>query len=139
MTSNINSIERLKKYRDYWILGLNQQYSWAFICIIFLFVGAPIGSIIRKGGYGYPVLVTILFFMAFILLSISGIKFNRSGLFNPYFNAWLPVIFIFPISIFLTIKAIADTKFNINTKWMKKIGKLFKKKKQDEEEHQYSQ
>ncbi len=132
MTSVVNSIERLRKYRNYWTLGLHQQYSWALICVIFLFIGAPIGSIIRKGGYGYPILVTILFFMTFILLSISGVKFNDSGYFNPYFNAWLPVIFIFPISIFLTIKAIADTQFSRGTEIIKKIVNHLKKKKKTE-------
>lgn len=110
LASSVSSIKRFKKYRDYWILGLHQQYSWALICIIFLFIGAPLGSIIRKGGYGYPVLVAILFFTVFILLSISGEKLNRSMTFNPIFNAWLPVIVLFPVSVILTFKALSDSK-----------------------------
>lgn len=110
LASSVSSIKRFKKYRDYWILGLHQQYSWALICVIFLFIGAPLGSIIRKGGYGYPVLVAILFFTVFILLSISGEKLNRSMTFNPIFNAWLPVIVLLPISVILTIKALSDSK-----------------------------
>ncbi len=95
LIGSISNITRYKKLRDYWVLGLNKIYSWAFICIIFLFIGAPLGSIIRKGGYGYPVLFAILFFMLFILLAISGEKLNRGGHFTPVFNAWLPAIVLF--------------------------------------------
>ena len=132
MISSLASIKRFKTYRDYWILGLNQIYSWAFICIIFLFIGAPLGSIIRKGGYGYPVLVAILFFTIFILLSISGEKLNRGGHFNPVFNAWLPVIALLPFSIFLTIKALADSKILNITELSSKFLRKNKSKKEDE-------
>ncbi len=126
MISSLASIKRFKTYRDYWILGLNQIYSWAFICLVFLFIGAPLGSIIRKGGYGYPVLFAILFFTIFILLSISGEKLNRSGFFNPVINAWLPVIVLLPVSIFFTIKALADSKILNITELS---SKLFRKNK----------
>lgn len=103
-------IQSLLKQKEYLTLGLHQQYVLALICIIFLFIGAPLGSIIRKGGYGLPILVAILFFTIFILLSISGEKLNKSQIFNPVFNAWLPVLVLLPISIVLTIKALFDSK-----------------------------
>jgi len=112
----VSSIRNYKKRKNYWVIALHQQYSWALVCIIFLFIGAPLGSIIRKGGYGYPVLIAIMFFTFFILLSISGDKFNKNMMFNPIFNAWLPVIVLLPISIFITFKALTGTKIlDINT------------------------
>jgi len=105
-----SSLKNYKKRKNYWVLALHQQYSWAFVCIVFLFIGAPLGSIIRKGGYGYPVLVAIMFFTFFILLSISGDKFNKNMMFNPIFDAWIPVIVLLPISIFITFKALSGTK-----------------------------
>lgn len=110
ISNSISNIDRYKEYKNYWELGLHQQYSWALICIVFLFIGAPLGSIIRKGGYGVPVLVAIMFFMAFILLSISGEKFNRASVLNPIINAWLPVLILLPLSIYVTIKALNDSK-----------------------------
>jgi lipopolysaccharide export system permease protein len=110
ISNSLSNIERYKEYKNYWELGLHQQYSWAVICIIFLFIGAPLGSIIRKGGYGVPVLVAIMFFMAFILLSITGEKFSRASVFNPVINAWLPVIILLPLSIYVTVKALKDSK-----------------------------
>ena len=132
LLNSVSSIKRFKTYRDYWILGLNQIYSWAFICIIFLFIGAPLGSIIRKGGYGYPVLFAILFFTVFIMLSISGEKLNRSGYFNPVINAWLPVVVLLPVSIFLTIKALSDSKILNISEFSSKLFRKNKAKTTDE-------
>ena len=110
VANSISNMERYKEYKNYWQLGLHQQYSWAVICLIFLFIGAPLGSIIRKGGYGVPVLVAIMFFMTFILLSITGEKFNRASVLDPVINAWLPVIVLLPLSIYVTLKALSDSK-----------------------------
>ena len=109
--SSINSsIESFMRTKYYYVLGLHQQYSWAVICIVFLFIGASMGSIIRKGGYGFPVLFAILFFMSFIILSITGDKLSRSMTLDPVTAAWLPVIVLSPLAVFLTFKAIYDSK-----------------------------
>jgi len=97
--------------RSKYVLTLHQQYSWALICIVFLFVGAPLGSIVRKGGYGYPLLVAIVFFMLFIILNIMGDKLNRAGTIHPILAAWLPNLVIMPIAFILTYKAINDSDF----------------------------
>jgi len=128
ISGGLSSLRSARKYRDYWILGLNQQYSWALICVIFLFIGAPLGSIIRKGGYGYPVLVAIMFFTVFILLSITGEKLNKSMTFDPIFNAWLPVIVLLPVSIIITMKALTDSKI-IDLPQIKAL--IYKLKKKD--------
>jgi lipopolysaccharide export system permease protein len=103
-----------KHTRSRYVLKLNQQYSWALVCIIFLFIGAPLGSIIRKGGYGYPLLISIIFFMIFIILQIMGDKLNRSDKMDPFLGAWLPCLVLLPVAIFLTRKALNDSKvFNL--------------------------
>ena len=96
--------------KNRYILKLHQQYSWAVVCIIFLFIGAPLGSIIRKGGYGYPLLIAIVFFMVFIILMIMGEKLLRSQSIGPFFAAWLPCLVLIPIAIFFSIKALNDSK-----------------------------
>ncbi|MDF1696209.1 MAG: LptF/LptG family permease [Saprospiraceae bacterium] len=107
-TTNITSLE-YKKNKYY--LRLNQQFSFAMICIVFLFVGAPLGSIIRKGGYGYPLLFAILFYMMFIITTIMGEKLVRGGSMNPILAAWLANMIVLPVGIWLTIKALRDSKF----------------------------
>lgn len=109
-------IKDLERSKSLFNLRLHQQYSWAMICIIFLFVGAPLGAIIRKGGYGYPLLLAIVFFMLFIILMIMGEKLHRSETLTAPVAAWLPCIVILPMAIFLSYKALKDSKlFDIDS------------------------
>jgi len=102
----------LEKKKNVYILRRHQQFSWAFICVLFLFIGAPMGSIIRKGGYGYPLLVSIILFMIFVILNILGEKMNKSQFLSPYVAAWLPVVVLLPFAIFITKKAVNDEQLN---------------------------
>ncbi len=111
----------LKKSRSMYLLRLNQQYSWALICIVFLFIGAPLGSIVKKGGYGYPLLIAIVFFMLFIILNIMGDKLNRTGTVDPVLAAWLPNLVLIPIAVFISFKALNDSDF---TSFSTLIGKI---------------
>lgn len=114
-TSQLTSLEQKEKNIAYQkseaIRKLNTQYSWAFVCIIFLFIGAPLGSIIRKGGYGYPLLMAILFFMFFRILIIIGERLYRSMTISPTASAWLPCIVLIPFAVYFTVKAINDSSF----------------------------
>ena len=100
-----------RSYEKY-LLRLNQQYSWSLVCLIFLFIGAPLGSIIRKGGYGYPLLVAILFYMIFIITTILGEKLVRNETMGGIMAAWLPCLILVPWSFILTWMALRDIKFN---------------------------
>ena len=107
---NINSDtgKSIQKYQ----LRLHQQYSWAFICIVFLFIGAPMGSIIRKGGYGYPFLVAILFYMLFIITTIMGEKLVKSESLSGITAAWMPCMILLPFSVILSVMALRDIRLN---------------------------
>ncbi len=98
--------------RSLYVLRLNQQYSWAFICIVFLFIGGSLGSIVKKGGYGYPLLIAIVFFMFFIILNIMGEKLSKGLTIGPIFGAWLPYTLLLPIAVILTYKAMNDSDFS---------------------------
>ncbi len=102
----------LSKNREKHTLRFHQMYSWALICVIFLFIGAPLGSIVKKGGYGYPLLFAILFFMLFIIINIMGEKLNKGGTLSPILAAWFPCIFLIPFAIVLSYKAINDSDFS---------------------------
>lgn len=123
------SADLVRSYQKY-MLRLNQQYSWAMVCIVFLFIGAPLGSIIRKGGYGYPLLVAILFYMIFIISTIFGEKLVKNESMGGMLAAWLPCLLLVPFAILLTIMALRDTKFNTSflTHW---IQALMPKKSKD--------
>ena len=111
-----------------YVLRLHQIYSWALVCIIFMFIGAPLGSIVRKGGYGYPLLIAIVFFMVFIILMIMGEKLNKSETISAELAAWLPCVVLFPISALLSYWALGDIG-GINFSWFQDIIAKFRKMK----------
>lgn len=100
--------------RNRFQLRMHQQLCWAAICVIFLFIGAPLGSIVRKGGFGYPLLIAITFFVIFVFTNIMGEKLVNNGTFDPIFGAWLPCIILTPFAIYFTLKAIRDSRFNFS-------------------------
>ena len=86
------------------------KYSYALMCFIFVFIGGPMGAIIRKGGFGYPILVSIIFFVSFILLSTFCQKLAEGYLLNPLWAAMVPCMILAPVGVFLTGKAMNDSQ-----------------------------
>jgi lipopolysaccharide export system permease protein len=92
------------------IYDLHMKYSMALVCIIFIFIGAPMGAIVRKGGFGYPILVSIIFFVIFIILTIFCRKLAESFVVDAAFAGWLPCVILFPVSLYITARAMKDAK-----------------------------
>lgn len=88
---------------------IHQKFSYAFACLLFLFIGAPMGAIMRKGGFGIPILVAFIFFMIFFVLYMVGERVAEGMAIPCWLGAWLPNLVLFPISIFLTYKAANDS------------------------------
>jgi lipopolysaccharide export system permease protein len=111
------------------------KYSFAVVCFIFLFIGAPMGAIIRKGGFGYPILVSIIFFVTFIFLTILCRKLAESNVMSPFWAAMMPCLVLVPIGIFLTRKAMNDSQM-MNTerleKWLFQLRQWFEKRQKNE-------
>ena len=117
--------EKLVKY----ISELHQKFSLAFTCILFLFIGAPLGAIIRKGGFGYPLLVSIIFFVLYIVLMTYFRKMAESFQIDAVLGSWMPNIILLPIGAFLTLKAMNDSKFvNLNLNLKKRFRWIIKRK-----------
>jgi lipopolysaccharide export system permease protein len=89
---------------------LYNKYSFALVCFIFLFVGAPMGAIIRKGGFGYPILVSIVFFVMFVFLAILCRKLAESYLMSPFWAAMTPCAILAVIGMYITRKAMNDSQ-----------------------------
>ncbi len=79
-------------------------------CLVLFLIGAPLGSIIRKGGLGTPLIFAIIFFMVFYFLSNTGQKFAKEGKMSPFTGMWLSTFILVPIGIFLTYKALRDSQ-----------------------------
>jgi len=108
-SSNI-SISSKTESRVKHIFELNNKYSMAVVCMIFLFIGAPMGAIIRKGGFGYPILVAIFFFVLFIIMGIFFKKVAESNTLPALLAAWMPCAILFPLGLLLTSRAMNDSK-----------------------------
>ena len=110
-----------------------KKYAQALACFILFFIGAPIGSLIRKGGLGTPAVVSILFFVLYWVVDISGTKLARDGAATPFIGNFISAFVLIPIGVFLTWMAIREKSLNLDAfktwrrKLFSKIMSLFKK------------
>ena len=92
----------------------HKKFTLALACLFFFFIGAPLGAIIRKGGLGVPVVISVAIFIFYYIINVSGEKMAKSGEWIPWFGEWLSSMVLCPIGIFLTYKANKDSAvFNI--------------------------
>jgi len=107
----------------------HQKFKLSLACLIFFFIGAPLGAIIRKGGLGFPVVVSILFFVIYHVTSMTGQKAALTGEWNLVFGIWMSTLIILPMGLFLTWKATTDAPLLDAESWGRFFGKfkIFKK------------
>jgi lipopolysaccharide export system permease protein len=87
----------------------HRKLSLSIACLVLFLIGAPLGSIIRKGGLGSPLVFAIVFFMVFYFTSNTGEKAAKEGTMNPIVGMWLSTMLLTPIGLFLTYKAMRDS------------------------------
>ena len=107
----------------------HKKFTLSFACLIFFFIGAPLGSIIRKGGLGMPVVVSVLFFVVYHVISTIGERMAVFGGLNMFLGVWISSLVMLPIGIFLTFKAITDAALFDGDSWKKFFQKLIKRHK----------
>jgi lipopolysaccharide export system permease protein len=131
--SNVGTNEwKISKLRRYQI-EIQRKFTLSVLCLIFFFIGAPLGAIIRKGGLGMPVIVSVLLFLIYYVISMTGEKFVREDILHPFVGMWISTFILIPISILLTYKAANDSVImNVETYflWVKKLWQRFQKRPQ---------
>jgi lipopolysaccharide export system permease protein len=105
-----------------------KKYVLAVACVIFFFIGAPLGSIIRKGGIGVPLVITVAFFSTYFMLSIFGEKIAKGGAVPVWFGMWLSTFILVPVCAFLTYQATIDSALLSSEEINKKIKQINLKK-----------
>lgn len=88
----------------------HRKITLSLACIILFLIGAPLGAIIRKGGLGTPLIFAIVFFMLFYFSSTIGEKFAKENTLTPWVGMWMATIVLLPVGLFLTYKAMRDSK-----------------------------
>ncbi len=98
---------------------LHKKFTLSVACLLFFFIGAPLGAIIRKGGLGMPVVVSVAFFVVYYIITITSERVALSGDMPVFLGAWLSSMVLFPIGFFLTFKAVTDSAIMDAESWKK--------------------
>jgi lipopolysaccharide export system permease protein len=109
----------LRKHKIEW----HRKIVLSLACLVLFLVGAPLGSIIRKGGLGTPLIFAIIFFMVFYFATTTGEKFAKENTLSPFAGMWLATFVLVPIGLFLTYKAMRDSQL-FNKEWYYRFAKF---------------
>lgn len=120
------SINPKRESRVKHVFVLYSKFTFALVCCVFLFIGAPMGAIVRKGGFGYPLLIAILFFMMFIVLNILFQKLAEGFVLPAEIAVWCPILVLTPISYILTTRALKDKKILNFDRYTSKVVGAFR-------------
>jgi lipopolysaccharide export system permease protein len=99
----------------------------SFACVVLFLIGAPLGSIIRKGGIGLPLVISVLFFIIFHITNSSGEKMVKESILSPFVGMWLSSIILLPVGFFLTYKAKKDSQI-FNSEFYYRFVRRLKKR-----------
>ena len=117
----------------------HRKFTLSIAVLIFFFIGAPLGAIIRKGGLGMPVIISILLFIFYYIISISGEKSAREDVWSMVNGMWLSSYIFLPVGVWLSYKAATDSSImtaETYTRFFSRIGlgRFFKKNKPGDKE-----
>ena len=90
-------------------IEMHRKFTLSFACLVFFFIGAPLGAIIRKGGIGTPLVISVLLFIFYYIIDNTGFKFARDGKTAVWEGVWLSSFVLLPLGVFLTYKAMRDS------------------------------
>jgi len=112
-------LDEFKRYVRKHEVELHRKFTLAFACLIFFFIGAPLGAIIRKGGMGAPVVISVVMFIIYYIIDNTGYKMAREALWPCWAGMWLSSFVLLPIGVFLTYKATHDSALFNPEAWIK--------------------
>lgn len=99
--------EQVRAFREFDI-EFHSKFSLPMACIIFLFIGAPLGAVVRKGGVGLPIIVSVVFYLAFYVVMIQGKKMAVEGVLPVWTGVWLPVLLMAPLAFLFSFQAASN-------------------------------
>jgi lipopolysaccharide export system permease protein len=117
--------ERIYRHQIEW----HRKFTLSFACLVLFFIGAPLGAIVKKGGLGMPVVLSLIFFVVYHMVSITGEKLAREAVATPFWGMWLSSAVLLPIGIFLTYKATHDSALFDRDAYLRFFRKIFMRSK----------
>ena len=121
---SLNMAEEKKSIRRHEI-ELVKKFTLSVACLIFFFIGAPLGAIIRKGGIGTPLVISVLLFLVYYIIDNTGYKMARDGRWPVYIGMWISTAVLAPLGIFATYKAMNDSTLFSKDAYMRIIRRIF--------------
>ncbi|MFA7492722.1 MAG: LptF/LptG family permease [Proteiniphilum sp.] len=124
MFRSLNKTTTQRVINRHWI-EWHRKFTIPFTCLIFFFIGAPLGSIVRKGGLGTPIVISVILFIIYYIVENVGYKMTRDGVWAHWFGMWFSSIVLLPIGVFLTYKAVNDSVIMNADTYVNFFKKLF--------------
>lgn len=108
-------------------IEMHKKFTLSFACLVFFFIGAPLGAIIRKGGLGTPIVISVFLFIFYYIIDNSGYKMARDGVWPVWEGIWLSSAALLPLGIFFTYKAMNDSSLFNRDAYLNFFKKVFKR------------
>ncbi|MGB5364049.1 MAG: LptF/LptG family permease, partial [Aureibaculum sp.] len=120
-------LKNKQKFLNVYNTEFHRRLAFSFACLVLFFIGAPLGSIIRKGGFGFPMIMAIIIFVIYFFISTFGRNMAHSSTITPILGGWLATIILLPLGLLLMKRATRDKGiFNVDI-FLGPITNFFKK------------
>ncbi len=106
-------------------IEFHRKFTLSFACVVLFLIGAPLGAIIRKGGFGLPLVISVLLFVVFHVTSMMGEKFVREGVLEAHQGMWLSSLLLLPVGVLLTVKATTDSSLLDTDSYLRYFERFF--------------
>jgi len=113
--------ERINRHAIEW----HRKFTLSVACMVLFLIGAPLGAIVRKGGLGMPVVISLIFFVSYYMVSITGEKLAREGVLSAFNGMWLSTYILLPMGFFVTWKATHDSPLFDRDAYQRLFGRIF--------------
>jgi lipopolysaccharide export system permease protein len=125
-STKLVQIDNLQREHRRFQIAWFQKYTTAIACVVMFLIGAPLGAIIKKGGLGMPVLISIIFFIIYYMLTITGEKWAKEGVTSPLFGTFFSILVLLPFGFFFLRQARKDARLfeaDMYVEFFKKLQK----------------
>lgn len=132
ISTRVKTLQTIQRDQRKFMITRNQQLSRSFACLVMFLIGAPLGAIIKKGGLGMPVIISVIFFLIYYILNTTGDKWGKEDVMDPVLAVWISNAALLPAGLFFLRQARNDARLfesDFYISFLLKIHKLFTRKK----------
>jgi lipopolysaccharide export system permease protein len=120
-------LKNMNRHKIEW----HRKFFLAAVCLVLFFIGAPLGALLRKGGIGIPTLIALGLFVVYQLLAMTGERMAKNQFIEPWLGMWISTVLLFPLSIWITRKAMNESALTVKSplwRWFTKLARFYRMK-----------